>query len=415
MGKFLVLLILGIVSLAQADFNGYLKGFVFLDPHTKSYARLGTRFQTRYTGGFGSKLEYFAAINFEYDQISAHGDTVDTTSENAFNRGAGFGVYPVEYYLDLHLQNVDIRFGQQFIFWGAADWVNPTDVINPWDFANMSGEIEDYRLPVMALSVQGYLGELTLQGVLVPGFTPTIVPLPPDALVYYPQMDYDRPQWGFRITSYMGNTDISISYYDGYDNMASIRLGMNYICTPPARVTQVNYHPIQMFGLDFVRPMGAWNIKGEAAYIKTADPSGDDIFITNSNVQTVLGVDYNWSDDLSLNLQYVNLLLVNYKYSVEQADIDSLGLSAYMTAPDEVGHSLSTMISWSPIDYVSSQLMGVYNLVDHDSFVMAFASWDMADAMSLTIGVVNFQGGATTTYGRMDDADKVFIELKRAF
>jgi hypothetical protein len=73
------------------------------------------------------------------------------------------------------------------------------------------------------------------------------------------------------------------------------------------------------------------------------------------------------------------------------------------------------MISWSPINYVTGQLIGVYNLVDHDAFIMAFAYWEMADALSLTVGVVNFQGGATTTYGRMDDADKIFIELKRSF
>jgi len=401
--------------MAQADFNGYLKGFAFLDPSTKTYARLGTRFQTRYAGGFGSKLEYFAAINFEYDQVGAHGDTVTTASEDAFNRSAGFGVYPVEYYLDLHLQNTDIRFGQQFIFWGATDWVNPTDVINPWDFANMSGEIEDYRLPVMALSVQGYLGELTLQGVLVPGFTPTIIPLPPNAVVYYPKMGYDQPQWGFRITSYLGNTDLSISYYNGHDNMASISSGMDYTSASPRLINSVNYHPIQMFGLDFIRPIGAWNIKGEAAYIKTADDDGKDPFITNSNIQTVIGFDYIWSDDLSLNLQYVNQLLTDYKYSTEQAAIGSMGLSEYMKAPEEISHSLSTMISWSPIDYVSGQLIGIYDLVDHDSFVMAFASWEMADAMNLTAGAVNFQGGATTTYGRMDEEDKLFIELKRAF
>ena len=415
MRKITIALILSMGSIAQADFNGYLKGFAFLEPSTKTYARLGTRFQTRYTGGFGSKLEYFAAINFEYDQVGAHADTVNAASEGAFNRGAGFGVYPVEYYLDLHLQNADIRFGQQFIFWGTADWVNPTDVINPWDFANISGEIEDYRLPVIALSVQGYLGELTLQGVLIPGFTPAIVPLPPDALVYYPKMGYDQPQWGFRLTSYMGNTDFSISYYNGYDNMASVRPGMDYTSAQPTLVNQVNYHPIQMFGLDFVRPTGAWNIKGEAAYLKTADDGGNDVFIANSNIQTVLGVDYIWSEDLSLSLQYINQLLIDYVYSNEQAAIGLMGLSEYITAPEEVSHSLSTMISWSPINYVTGQLIGVYNLVDHDAFVMAFAYWEMADAMSLTVGVVNFQGGATTTYGRMNDADKIFIELKRAF
>jgi hypothetical protein len=415
MQKIIFALVLSIGSIAQANFNGYLKGFAFLEPSTKTYARLGTRFQTRYSGGFGSKLEYFAAINFEYDQVGAHGDTVDVSLEGNFSRGAGFGIYPVEYYLDLHLQHVDFRLGQQFIFWGAADWVNPTDVINPWDFANMSGEIEDYRLPVMALSVQGYFGEHALQVVIIPGFTPNVVSLPPNTLVYYPEIKYGRPQWGLRLTSYQGPTDFSLYYFRGYDNMHSIRPDYNYAASPPAPIFEVKYNQIMMFGTDFILSSGSWNFKGEAAFLKTADHAGTYVSVSYSNIQSVLGIDYIWSDDLTLNLQYIHKLLIDYSYATEQAAIVSMGLSDHMSAPDEVGHSLSTMISWSPIDYVSSQLMGVYNLVDQDAFVMAFVSWDMADAMNMTVGMVNFQGDPTSTYGRMDEADRIFLELKRSF
>lgn len=406
MGKMLLGLLVLTATVAQADINGYLKGFAFLNPTTQTYDRIGTRFQTRYTGGFGTKIEYFAAINFEYDQAAAQRDTVNIATEIGFSRGDGFGVYPVEYYLDLHLANADIRFGQQFIFWGSAEWVNPTDLINPWDFANMSGEIEDYRLPVMALSVQWYLGDLTLQGVLIPGFTPAVMPLPPVTVIYYPQFGYDEPQVGFRATSYLGNTDFSFCYFNGYDNMPSIHM---------EQVLEVKYHPLQMIGFDFVRPTRSWNIKGEAAYIKTADDDDNDVFITNSNLQTVLGLDYIWSEDLSLNLQYVNQMLLDYEYTSEQALIGNMGLSDYMTAPEEFTHSLSTVISWSPFHYVSGQLIGVYNLQEGDSFFMAFLSWEMADATHLTFGTVLFQGDATTTYGRLDQADKIFIELKRAF
>lgn len=403
--------ILLVAATAQADLNGYLKGFAFLGPHTRTYDRIGTRFQTRYTGGLGTKMEYFAAINYEVDQAGVLRDSVDSQ----YSREAGFAVYPVEYYLDLHLANADIRFGQQFIFWGMADWVNPTDLINPWDYANMSGEIEDYRLPVMALSVQWYFGDLTFQVVLIPGFAPAVMPLPPGAIIYYPQLDYDEPQLGFCATSYLGNIDFSLYYFNGYDNMPSIRSGLDLSVMPPVPVFKVNYHPLQMFGFDFVRPSGSWNIKGEAAYIKTDDEGGNDVFITNSNIQAVLGVDYIWSKDLSLNLQYINQTLLDYKYTTEQAMIENLSLTNYMTAPEEFSHSLSTMISWSPFNYVSGQLVGVYNLQASDSFSMAFLSWEMADATHLTVGAILFQGNENTTYGRMDDADKIFIELKRSF
>jgi len=404
-----------IATAAHADINGYLKGFAFLDPHTRTYDRIGTRFQTRYTGGFGTKINYFAAINFEYDQAGAQPDSVNAADEMIPGRDAGFDVYPVEYYLDLHLVNVDIRLGQQFIFWGSADWVNPTDLINPWDFANMSGEIEDYRLPVMALSAQWYFGNLTFQGVLIPGFTPAVIPLPAGAVIHYPRLGYDEPQVGLRAISYLGNADISLYYFDGYDNMPSVQLEIDLSKIPPVSEFKVYYHPRQMFGFDFVRSIGSWNIKGEAAYIKTADETGNDIFITNSNINAVLGVDYILSEDLSLNLQYISQTLLDYEYASELDSIENRNLSDYMTVPEELTHSLSTMISWNPFNYVSGQLIGVYNLQEGDSFYMALLSWEMVDATHLTFGTVQFQGDAGTTYGRMDEVDKIFIELKRAF
>lgn len=410
----LVVLVM-LVSTVSADINGYLKGFAFIDPHQERYDRLGTRFQTRFAGGFGTRMEYFAAINYELDLADTFVDTIDSEVDAAFSRTSNYRVYPVEYYLDLHLNNADFRIGQQFIFWGSASWVNPTDVINPWDYANMSGEVEDYRLPVLAVNVQWYFERLTLQGVIIPGFTPSVMSYPPGTKVIYPDMKVNKPQLGLRGTSYSGNTDLSIYLYRGYDQLPSIQYSMDMSQLPPVPQFLAEYNPISLFGLDFIRPAGAWNIMGEAAYVRTADEGGNDVFITNSNIQSALGLDYIWSEDLSLNMQYNSQLLLDYEYSVEQALIQNMGLADYLSADEEYSHSISSMISWSPANYVTSQLIGQYNLEDRDSFIMGFVSWEMADATQFTIGTVLFSGAESTTYGKMDKADRIFIELKRSF
>ncbi len=405
---YLLIFIISVFSFVGAEVNGYLKGLAYIDPHTKSYDRLGTRFQTRFTGGIGSKLEYFAAFDYDYDLTEA----LDSTGYNRIN---GFGVYPVEYFLDLRLSALDIRFGQQFIFWGVTSWVNPVDVINPWDYGNMSGEIEDYRLPVLALNAQWYLPVLTVQGVVIPGFTTTVMDMPNSITVQYPDMAPDNPQLGLRATSYGGNLDLSFSVFKGYDQLPSVAVFIDHTTIPPIVETIALYHPYTLLGVDFVRTVNAWNIKGTAAYRKSADGSGHDIFVTNSNLQTVLGVDYIWSDDLSLNLQYNSQYLLDYNYDSEVASIQIMDVSDYLSADEQYTHSLSTLISWSPFNYVTSQIVGLYNLKDRDSFVMAFLNWELADASNLTAGMVLFAGAEGTTYGRMAKAEKIFIELKRSF
>jgi len=199
-------LLLAASGTAQLQTNGYLKGLAYVNPHSGSYERLGTRLQTRFTAEWQDRMGFFAGINYEIDLAGSPSDTTEQSPSDRIEiKGNYLLIYPVEFYLDLHTSFMDLRFGQQYIFWGSTDWINPTDVINPWDYENLSSEIEDYRLSVLALRSDMYVGDLAIQAVLVPRFTPAAIPLPPGTIKHDRLLKVDQAQYGLRLTSYLGH------------------------------------------------------------------------------------------------------------------------------------------------------------------------------------------------------------------
>jgi len=379
-----------------ANIGGYVKTFGYVNPNDSlRFERAGSRLQVQFDGNMGSSAAYFAALDFNYDAARA--------SHSPFaSRGSGLTIYPVEAYLDLYTSLADFRLGQQFIFWGRTDWVNPTDNINPWDYLHISSEIEDYRIPVLAASGKFYLDPFTVQVVGVPFFEPDKLPLPVDSLVT-PANRLSNAQYGVRISSYLGTLDYSLSYYHGFQGTPAIR----HIFKGPIPTLYGEYLPVDVWGLDFITTRGAWAFKGESAYFRTQDREGTDPFVKNPYIESVLGVDYLPNTDLSLTAQLVHDY--SFKY---QKDIESMNP---MGAPPRQTFSTAIRAQWQVMTYVTYQLIGVYNFHDGDYFALTFLNWDLADGVGATVGGLLFDGPAGSPFGQSAKADQIFLEFKVSF
>lgn len=154
--------------------------------------------------------------------------------------------------VDLFVDGLDLRVGQQIIAWGAADQFNPTNNLNADDLedrllfgvqqANLMARA-DYTVP----------GWFTLQGVLVPLFKPALLPqsaqvglkstdrlpmvdtglrrrlhaeqayaatngfptLIEETIIDVPDPTWRNMQFGLRMGFLIGETDVALSYYNG--------------------------------------------------------------------------------------------------------------------------------------------------------------------------------------------------------
>jgi hypothetical protein len=338
------------------------------------------------------------------------------------SRSAGMSIFPVEFYIDMFFNAVDIRIGKQFIFWGRTDWIMPTDNINPWDYTNITADIEDYRIPVLAGKLDYYIGPLKIEGVWIPKFLPDripvelpdsinampVVPLPPGL----PETKVGNSEFALRLSSQIKNVDFSLSYYNGFDKMPSVSMRYNPALTEFN--SQISYNPYQVFGADFVFTKGEMAFKGEGAYFLTFDIDGRDITVENPHIQYVLGMDYNLSNDLFLNAQFVHYIRFKYDYDYEKNEREALGMPTD-NIPDKQTFSGSLRLQYNITDFTSLQFISVVNFKDLDYFLLPIINYNISDGLNIYAGATIFDGSQGSPFGRNKDYSRGFVGLKYSF
>ena len=182
---------------------------------------------------------------------------------------------------------VAVDFGKQFIRWGKADILNPTDRFAPRDFVEVT---DDEFLAVTGVRGQYERGAHAIDFAWVPVFTPSRLPLlgrrwapvQPQTLGTTGFVDLepewpDRSQYGVRWNARSPGFEISLSYFDGFNHLPQ------FTATPVSGQLLValrrTYAPLRMAGADAAVPLRWFTVKGEMASLFTTANDADDVFI----------------------------------------------------------------------------------------------------------------------------------------
>jgi hypothetical protein len=174
--------------------------------------------------------------------------------------------------------------GKQFIRWGKADILAPTDRFAPRDFLEVTdGEF----LAVTGGRVQLVRGVHALDVVAVPFFTPSRIPLlnrrwaaVPASASAFTFVDLNpkfpsRMQVGARWNVTAPGYEFSVSYFDGFNHLPDIATVP--LSSQPAIAAVRSYAPLRMAGVDAAVPLRWLTLKGEAALLTTTSPTSDDV------------------------------------------------------------------------------------------------------------------------------------------
>ncbi len=186
--------------------------------------------------------------------------------------------------------------GKQFVRWGKADILNPTDRFAPRDLLDV---IDNEFLAVSAARLTYERGSNTIDIVWSPRFTPSRLPLSdgrwgmstpetpaaslvPGAALGAPQLPVvdlgavypSRPQAGVRWNHVASGFEYSLSIYDGFDHLPRIDVSLNQTLGR-AELRRV-YPVMRMAGGDLVWPLRWFTVKAEAGYFWTTDERTDD-------------------------------------------------------------------------------------------------------------------------------------------
>jgi hypothetical protein len=183
--------------------------------------------------------------------------------------------------------------GKQFIRWGKADILNPTDRFAPRDYLNV---VQNDFLGITAARLT-YGGQSdTIDLVVSPHLTPSRVPLldqrwvvlpagvpVQDGGVIYPGGAQEGARW-----NHIGRfAEYSLSFYNGYNHLP---LFNTIVQQEPLEVRLQRYYPqMRMYGGDAAIPLHLVTIKGEAAYFTSSTKTADEYLLYVIQVERQAG------------------------------------------------------------------------------------------------------------------------------
>jgi hypothetical protein len=179
-----------------------------------------------------------------------------------------------------------LDLGKQFVRWGKADILTPTDRFAPRDFLNV---IDNEFLGVTAARAVWQGAQHSVDVVWVPFFTPSRVPLldqrwtpVPDDSPNFTLVDGGAAlpggqQAGIRWSHAGDGFEMSASYFDGYNHLPTVEVFPK--SGSPEILVRRLYPRIRTVGADAAVPTTWFTIKGEGAYFKSSSPLVDDYLL----------------------------------------------------------------------------------------------------------------------------------------
>lgn len=182
---------------------------------------------------------------------------------------------------------LSVDLGKQFVRWGKADVLNPTDRLAPRDFLEVT---DDEYLGIVGARAQFERGPHTIDTVWVPIFTPSRTPLiggrwapiQPQTFGTTGFVDLDpdfpdRSQYGARWNVLGPGFEFSLSYFDGFNHLPQFTPFP--LSSRPLIALQRTYAPLRMGGADAAVLLRWFTVKGEAASLFTTSEAADDVVI----------------------------------------------------------------------------------------------------------------------------------------
>jgi len=344
-----------------------------------------------------------------------------TDPGNPGDRDAELSILPVELKVGLHQRHYDLALGKQYVFWGQTDWTNPTDLFTPWDYVNISNELEDYRIAPWAVRATGYLGDVSLDVVWVPWAQPHAMGL--DAMAtedigvadpVMPPDDLAHSDVGARLSALFWGFDASVMAFHGMDKRPSMTMVMDLELDPFLQL-EPHYGMMNAVGGDLSRAIGSQLLlKVEAANTWTEDLDGDDPTVRNPELASVAGLTWVPHPNFNITVQGTSNHLWRHEPDQDLAALQALGDPDPQVDPIDAW-GLVERVAWTWQDTVSVSVVGVQGLPDGDHFELGYASWRAADGLTLLAGVLLFGGPEDTRFGAMKSERRAFTEVKYAF
>ena len=331
-----------------------------------------------------------------------------------------------EIYMDMYFENFDLRLGKQQIVWGKADGVFITDIITPLNLSEfLLPDFDEIRTGVIAAKLDYYVGNGTIEAIIIPQFTPTI--RPDENSIWYIQPDFPAPatfDWSkSTINPSLENTELFLKYsaitskidFDlmgGYtwDDNPAMHVQKEFDMSSGSPVlTGLNitpqHHRLTVAGGSFSSEIKGVILRGEAAYydgkyFQTEDPIAKDALIQKNYLNYVFGLDFSIGG-VKMSGQFIQKYILDYNdFMIEN---EMLNTATFLARYDMLRETLHL------------ELFSYIGLTNEDALIRPKITYDFDDSFSILLGGNIFVGDEAGQFGQYQDNTMIYAKVKYNF
>ncbi len=324
-----------------------------------------------------------------------------------------------EAYAEARFGQWDFRLGKQIVAWGRADRLNPTDNLTPRDFTLLAPEIDEDRFGSLAAKAMwNFTPHTSITAVWIPEFRPHVFAVnEAPGFAIRENIPSGSNQWAIKLDQSGKDIDWSVSYFEGYDLNADLRLAS---ATPTLMQIALDHNKVKVLGFDAATSRGAYRFALEAAYTRTEDARGRDPYVKNPFFYSVFGVERTFGDNLTLINQLFWRKVEHYNDPADQLDpvvrtvAEQQGIANLQY--DRQTYGISTRIGkkwWN--ETLEGELAGVLLLSRTGYLLRPKFTYAYSDALKLIGGYEYYGGSDKTSYGRLAGNKALFLEARYFF
>lgn len=350
-------------------------------------------------------------------QLTSFYDDTDVADDQEFE------VTIRETYVDASAGDWDFRLGRQHIIWGEMVALFVADVVSAKDLREfVLPDFQLLRIPQWAARAEYFGDDWHLEGVWIPYMTYNDIgveggdyyPFPAISTPGFeqrfrrddePSQSLEHSAYGAKVSVLKDGWDLAGFFYSSMDAMPAFEREVVLGPTPTLVYTPVHKR-IRQWGATLGKDLGLAVLKAEAIY--TADRRFEVENLTDRNglvtedvIDYIVGLNFAFPHETRFNFQAFHRWIPDRDHSMLQ-DGSQPGLtwlaSTRALHPD-----------------VESEILLVHRLDQTDWMLQAKASWFFASDWRLVAGWDAFGGDELGIFGRFDEKDRVYTEVRYSF
>jgi len=327
-----------------------------------------------------------------------------------------------ETYLDMGFSDWNIRLGRQNIVWGEVVGLFFADVVSAKDLREfLIPEFDYIRIPQWAARAEYFTGDFKAEAIWIPYMTydrigkpgSDFYPIPLSAPAGFDvQVRSERTPhslrdsaFGFRTSYLVKGWDLAAFYYGSVD--ANTTFFRSTVFSPGPTISyRPDHERIHQAGVTASKDLGTFVVKGEAIYtwdrfFNVKNLNDADGVVRQNFLDYILSAEFPLPMDSRLNLQFFQRVFTDHDADIVPRTVES-GASLYAS---------TKLFS----EKVEPEFLLIHSLTQLDWMARFKINWYFAKDWRLVAGTAFMGGRKLGLFGRFDNRDRVFTELRYSF